>query len=572
MNLAAHILRKDLRHSWLLILLVVAFVAINSLKATLWVPVSYSGGDFSFFPVAKFVAVWVLALVVVQADLTVGDRAFWRTRPISPGSLLFAKLLLFFVVLVFPLLVADAYFSALLDTSWRVALGMALEGTGFILFNALCAALIASMTASLLQSALALLGAVLVVAIAGSLKNEITPDLHLALPWDLTVQYPGPRIFSASFYCCLALVALLAHQYQTRRTIRTALLLATAVPLVLFAANRWPLNLFASTPLAAAPVVSLPNADEVRIELKGEPSVWGFTFLGNQQAKQFFPDRVIYGNVPALTVKIEASLADAPAGCFVDLDSVSSRLRMDDGTEIAFPAQSKGYWPFWTKANQEATVCRYLHLGVPLPANMAAPRGPIRLFTLPVATAKDLNGKKGTLNVTLKLQERTFHEETRLPARNGARRSYQGNMWRINSINVGPDGATVYMVYIRATSMLVPEEAYRPDTARDFTQRGYVLFNRKLGEYVLGSRSGAFGWVSSGTLFYNRNSFSFNERLREGGAIVKGAIDKAWLKDAELIILKSDLIGSVTKRITLKNIEVPQPAENPGPAMPEFWN
>ena len=98
MRTALHVLRKDLRHFWFLAALAVVFVLISTLGVyfDLWrataTPSQWQSGLTKFvIDIAQNgppLVIFILVIAVMQADLTVGDKAFWSTRPISPGSLI----------------------------------------------------------------------------------------------------------------------------------------------------------------------------------------------------------------------------------------------------------------------------------------------------------------------------------------------------------------------------------------------------------------------------------------------------------------------------------------------------
>ena len=225
---------------WVLAALSVAF----SLVATLgwyW-NIMPSSGSFVFFMIGQVIPViiqFILVVTIIQADPTVGDRAFWRTRPISPGSLLSAKLLFLLAVFAVPSLAVNLYIAASMDAPMRVLIGMVIESTGMILVEGLVAALIGSMTQSLIQAAAALLAAV----VAATAVSTIFPDLHLFTPWRLDIPGHAPRLAAVGLYGGAAALLLIAHQFATRRSGRTIAFLIILAPVVLFAGTNWPVTI-----------------------------------------------------------------------------------------------------------------------------------------------------------------------------------------------------------------------------------------------------------------------------------------------------------------------------------------
>src|ERR1019366_7378463 len=110
MSVTLHIIRKDLRHFWVLATLSVVFSLLETL-GWYWAVIPFAGGFSSLFvgQIIPVVIQFILSVAVVQADPTVGDRAFWRTRPIPPGALLSAKLAFLFLVFAVPSLLVNIY-------------------------------------------------------------------------------------------------------------------------------------------------------------------------------------------------------------------------------------------------------------------------------------------------------------------------------------------------------------------------------------------------------------------------------------------------------------------------------
>ncbi len=112
MKQALHIFRKDVRHLWLPILVVLLLAAAHAvfdvLRSPLDIPetarVNQMAGLLSFLLVLSW---WYLTAIVVYEERLPGDRQFWITRPYSSQSLLGAKLLFVFAFFNVPLFLSD---------------------------------------------------------------------------------------------------------------------------------------------------------------------------------------------------------------------------------------------------------------------------------------------------------------------------------------------------------------------------------------------------------------------------------------------------------------------------------
>ncbi|HEY5227480.1 MAG TPA: hypothetical protein VIJ19_03010, partial [Opitutaceae bacterium] len=428
MSTCLHVLRKDLRNFWALVLVASLYATVETLGWTrdiLHVRFQYDWLDLG--PDALFLVVCIVSFVVVQADLTVGDRAFWRTRPIGPLSLLAAKVLLLFLVFLAPALIANTYLAVALDTPWRVAVGIVLETMGFVALGALSAAFIASITRNLLQAAVAAVGVSVVMAYAVSLATSTqmsNPNLAL-LPWALDEEYPGPRIVAAGFFGALALALLLAHQYKTRRTARTVLLLFVALPAALLCTQLCPIDILSGTPTAQVRQAGTDTFSEAQIHFTGTPVVGYHSHMYAPKTSSL---------VEAVGIQVGATMDGVPIGRILDIESIDTLLKTKDGKEYSFTPQRQGHWPMWSADRLRSAICLYLGLKNPPPEKQDPNRGSVTLFELPETTAQSLVGKSGFLVATMTLSERKFSRETSLPVKEGARWTHEGQAWVLTRV------------------------------------------------------------------------------------------------------------------------------------------
>jgi hypothetical protein len=113
MRQAIHILKKDIRHLWIEIAVVLAANGLFTFIHTN--PKFWQSGTQMPQTVAAFlvsfllpVAWWVLIVRAIHGETLTGDREFWPTRPYSWKSLLAAKAMFIFLFVNLPILVAHA--------------------------------------------------------------------------------------------------------------------------------------------------------------------------------------------------------------------------------------------------------------------------------------------------------------------------------------------------------------------------------------------------------------------------------------------------------------------------------
>jgi hypothetical protein len=237
MRLILHILLKDLRRQRLEILGYCTAVVIWA-----WREVHPAAFEWlrerDLLPILMF-GLWILVTIrAIQGESLVGDKEWWPTRPYRWGQLLVAKVLLFVMVLNGPLLVAQLYLlmHAEIPLTWSLVPRLIILQGMFLLFATFPTAVLASVTASIVQWVMTAVGTVLTVFVFSW------------LPWGKlprTLSGQG-ELFSwaMALVLLLSMLAALLWQYARRREWPARIVLAAglaSIPLLI---------LFASTGLA----------------------------------------------------------------------------------------------------------------------------------------------------------------------------------------------------------------------------------------------------------------------------------------------------------------------------------
>lgn len=222
MNLTWHIVKKDLRAlKWPLLIWALIIVAKLGVGVMLLTADGTEDTDWlrRMDGMSKVLAAlegvsFVLAAALVQQDLLVGTKAFWVTRPISGGRLLRAKLLTLLLVFgVLPLLVT---------LPWWLWCGYGLREIGW-----------AALETFAIHAACVLLGILWAVVTDGFGRFLMWTLVTLfAIPTlTTTVAYYftrglsnadiGTRFAVGAAIAVVGIVAVVVHQYLTRRTLRS---------------------------------------------------------------------------------------------------------------------------------------------------------------------------------------------------------------------------------------------------------------------------------------------------------------------------------------------------------------
>jgi hypothetical protein len=231
-----HILRKDLRHLWLDLLLYAALLIASSVVT----PMTWDEANISNTPLQLFAAllkvliplIWlVLISRLIHDEALVGDTQFWITRPYRWTSLLSAKLLflLLFVVLPFAIM------------QWALVLQVG-----------------ANPLHAISGQLLVLLSTTLIIWLPFTLAASVTSVVQRMFLWLLAIvtvwgavlsalgSTVGPRMsfpFAAEFMAIVIgalLLGTLVYQYGSRDTRRSRI--AFVATTILFVAMFWSLE------------------------------------------------------------------------------------------------------------------------------------------------------------------------------------------------------------------------------------------------------------------------------------------------------------------------------------------
>jgi hypothetical protein len=177
MKMILHILLKDLRRHWMEItgfLLVCATWAWREAHPFEWEWMRQR----ELIPILLF-GLWFLVTVrLVQGECLVGDREWWPTRPYRWPLLMTAKALALVLCLNLPLLVAQLYLlhHADIPISWALVPGLVvLQGT-LIFFVTFPAAVLASITASIMEWVITVVGLILAALALSWIPWSKLPD------------------------------------------------------------------------------------------------------------------------------------------------------------------------------------------------------------------------------------------------------------------------------------------------------------------------------------------------------------------------------------------------------------
>ncbi len=218
MRQALHIFKKDARHLWFevtVVLVVTAGFAFTGAHRARWLvdPGANRTAAWTLVLILLPLAWWTLIARVIHAEALPGDRQFWISRPYSWKSLLLAKILFIVAFINIPMLLADAFIVrayGLLPLSTQLP-GLLWTQVLLTIVFLLPIAALSAITAGFVQ----LILAVLAPCVLALLFAIVAPET--ALGGSL-----GPFGWVGTYYAFLAIalggLAVLVWQYSRRRT------------------------------------------------------------------------------------------------------------------------------------------------------------------------------------------------------------------------------------------------------------------------------------------------------------------------------------------------------------------
>ena len=315
MRLILHHTVKDLRALWPFLAVWAGVLAVHLL-----IPDDALGEGYlraERFRTTLQMIQWTLAAILpamlILQDPVDGTRSFWLTRPISRGELLASKVLsvtVFFIVLPLAIQLIGLLRAGL--GGWPLAAGMAEAGL-HIAGISLGFVALASVTSSLPRFVLLLAIYSVVTAIAFPALMVIDPQ-----PWGPPTNWlslANSRALVKIVLLLVLAVAVLAHQWLTRRTYRSLVLAGVAV-VVMSCASVWPWDFLSrpARPLESASSFELEPADDPRC--------------------------VERGSDPRRLALCGRFLFDSPvADGDLEVQRIQSRLLLPDGTSIEHRAR-----------------------------------------------------------------------------------------------------------------------------------------------------------------------------------------------------------------------------------------
>ena len=352
MKLTLHLAAWDLRYLrhylglWLgLVILQAVLVGFASHLSS-----DYPGDRGHFFSLSSFawlvavLKICLLAVIVtqlVQKDSTLGSTAFWLSRPVSRARLLAGKVLFLAPAIILPSLLVEAgllFFSGVTphDTLRSVPQTVFLTLLAVATLMML-AAVTSSLGRMIFAGGIALVGLPLLWFLAGGAWALYLLEPGTLVDVDLPAQ-PVPPLSLSTYAVGVALVllatavAVVGHQYLTRRTTGSRIMLVAGVCLVLLSTGHWE-GVLGTTPPGLDK--EIPDPAQVGVRIEEESLVFGsspdpLVLFGLRRDRQMFlTGSIAPGPLPPDVVALPAQ--------------ISARLALPSGESLASHVSTSRY-------------------------------------------------------------------------------------------------------------------------------------------------------------------------------------------------------------------------------------
>ena len=473
MSMILPLLRKDFRRLsvllafWLLLLaLDCALSAWGSRPTDLTQQVLYLVISI-LVPLSQLILLNVIIPHLVQEDPLVGTTGFWLTRPISRGQLLQSKAL-FCALLATLVLVAQL---AVLATHGVTGQDLGLAAAEILLSE--LSILVTIVAVAVLTPTFARFVVAIVVLIATSalIGIGIAALHHTLRPGYVSDAANGllrSRAVAESLLVVIGGIAVIVHQYLTRRTGRSIAIGVVTLAGGFAVLGCWPWDFLAPAPLPG----SGTKFDAASVRLS----------LGHNLVQEQNPFRAL-GN-PSRTIDAEIDVAGLPPGEVGLPERVQPQLSQSDGTPVKVQEPLVAA-PINLPPNLDAL--EYALGGTPLVnGGLPFPR-PVGLLKIDAAAYDQFAAQPLKFTAQVNLVASRYQVITTLPIVRGAR--YDQGSEHLVITEVLPQGNAVAITLHESNVRLLLDRTERAANPAAMMINGgnaiYVLRNKKTNEAVL---------------------------------------------------------------------------------------
>jgi hypothetical protein len=541
MNLITHLVKTDIRRSRGLLLVWLLLLALQGLLASFGMNPGDRGAQVFFalisqyMPQLEMLFLVVFVSFVILGDPLVGTTGFWLTRPIPRSTLLQSKALFAAVVIVLPAVLVEAVvFAANGMTPHYIALvvpDIILEKLTLILVVASIAALTPTF------GRFAIVAAAIVVALFA--EELVASWMRFFTSGSQDLSLIRSRDVATCLWIIFGAGAVVAHQYLTRRTVRSIVAAVIVGAATIPAQHLWAWDFMA--PAMPKNGVLPFDVSAVKIELEGNIFTQEIMTASGQGA----PDKQIDGVIDAVGL---------PMSYPVQPKRIRPHLQLSDGA--ALPVREGVNLPLMIQAHAEAFESALG--GIPV-VNAAGPSFSTGLFLVDADTYGEYGDQPLTFSADFDCIAWKYAISAEMAVAKGARPDRGSVNLAITGVLRQADGVDI-ILREREPSLLI-DRANRLRPYRDpglGSRTVYVLCNKKRNEAVLQKgdsfRMGSFMLVGESRLVSRSVRLSFGPEPQVNR--LTPDLNAEWLADAELVRLDLAPVQEFSTRLVVKNLRL----------------
>ncbi len=475
--------------------------------------------------IVRFGITVAFAAILIQQDVLVGTTAFWRTRPVGRLTMMAGKLAVVLIVLV----LLPAFVMGLLLLSLGLWPSDALAGALSIAAEQLAVAGlsvgIAVVTATLAHFAIA---AVCVLFSMMMLTRIALPALFGAWP-GLFFRLSGPPAVALFAIVLVGVAAVSANQFLTFRTRRSGLVIVATVLLAAYA-NHLPGNV---TIASAMETIDRTVAGLDNTAVSVDPAT-----ITTVQWRDPYDAR---STVRTVRVSGSWEVSGVLDSVILEPSSIASRFEFGGRTMESSLSGLMGRYFYDDLGDADGQP--YLSIRSALGGDTLLPRRRSGLkfreviAEFPFELAKGHDDAISALDATVRMRALKFVVRDAVRVQPGARSTAPSRHLTVTEVSASPGG---FVIWVSAILVERPRTTFLPGlwVLRNAARHQAVFVAGELKRRFVGTAGLAGRQVAADTI-------RFDVTVPFAGGTNPGS-DVDWLKDAELVWLEAENIGSVT--------------------------
>jgi hypothetical protein len=503
--------------------------------------------------------------LLVHDDPLVGTTAFWFTRPISRRTMFTAKMLFIFLLLFLVPLIIYIGILVYSKASPREIAFAILQTMDYNIPYLVCIWILATLTFSLANFIL--------TAVMIWISYLFISIIIVAVFYKTHLSLLSPSLISPSGMISLQVISsimtvvlgtgLIFHQYLTRKTLRTAIFSVLTVGIIITTYHFWHWDFLKRTPIPLDKKIVVTNINVIPVKK--------FKVIANDEPMVPY----LKNNHPLKEINFPVHITGLPQGYFATVKTLSN-------IKISFP-DKRYLYPTFNESSRIET-------GIQESQSRESIHGALKdIFhkcliesktgflnedienigmNIHVSDYTRFRRKIGILSANVLMKAFTYKIISSLPLKIGASCHDGSTYFSIIDILHETGGCTI-VIRKRFMSLLFQKQSMIQRINEKFGDNYvYLLYNKKQKEIFLpDSTPDIFPFISFvelmqfGILRFQTNTPHYTS-LSKNHNFVFPYIDKKWLTDADVVIVKAVYRGEFVRPLIIKNFSFGKTSSN----------